>query len=41
MRDKLIHEYNEVDVDEVWRTVASDLPSLIAVLAPLAPRETG
>lgn len=40
MRDKLIHEYNEVDVDEVWRTVTSDLPHVIDVLEPLAPRDT-
>ena len=39
MRDKLIHEYNEVDVDEVWRTVTSDLPRLIGALEPLAPRQ--
>jgi len=41
MRDKLIHEYNEVDVDEVWRTVTSDLPQLISVLEPLTPRQAG
>ena len=36
MRDKLIHEYDDVDLEEVWQTVARDLPSLIAALAPLA-----
>lgn len=41
MRDKLIHEYNEVDADEVWRTLTSDLPQLIGLLEPLAPQETG
>ena len=40
MRDKLIHEYDEVDVDEVWKTVASDVPRLIALLHPLAARES-
>lgn len=39
MRDKLIHEYNAVDVDEVWRTVTSDLPHLMSLLEPLAPRQ--
>src|SRR5258708_6707513 len=24
MRDKLIHEYDDVDLDEVWKTVRSD-----------------
>lgn len=36
MRDKLIHEYDEVDLEEVWQTVVRDLPPLIAALAPLA-----
>lgn len=39
MRDKLIHEYDAVDLDEVWKTVTSDIPQLIALLEPLAPRE--
>ena len=37
MRDNLIHEYDEVDVDTVWDTVARDLPSLIAAVEPLVP----
>jgi len=39
MRDKLIHEYDAVDLEEAWRTVSSDIPRLIALLEPLAPRE--
>jgi len=39
MRDKLIHEYDDVDLDEIWKTVISDIPRLIALLEPLAPRE--
>lgn len=38
MRDKLIHEYDEVDLQEVWKTVTVDLPRLIAQLKPLAPK---
>ena len=26
MRDNLIHEYDAVDIDEVWRTAESDIP---------------
>ena len=26
MRDKLIHEYDDVDLEEVWQTVVRDLP---------------
>jgi uncharacterized protein with HEPN domain len=40
MRDTLIHGYDVVDLDEVWRTVHTDVPRLIQVLDPLAPRKT-
>jgi len=39
MRDKLIHEYDVVDLDEVWKTVTKDIPGLISHLEPLAPRK--
>jgi uncharacterized protein with HEPN domain len=29
MRDRLIHQYNTVDLEEVWRTVVTDLPALM------------
>lgn len=41
MRNILIHEYDHVDLDEVWQTVTVDVPHLIALLEPLAPREGG
>ena len=37
MRDKLIHEYDDVDLDEVWKTVRTDVPRLIKQLELLAP----
>ena len=37
MRDKLIHEYDEVDVEEVWRTCTADVPQLITTIEGLAP----
>lgn len=37
MRDKLIHEYGDVDLDEVWKTVRSDIPQLVKQLEPLVP----
>ena len=40
MRDRLIHHYDDVDLDEVWRTVRRDVPALIALLDPLVPRES-
>jgi len=35
MRDKLIHAYDAVDVEEVWKTVRADIPTLIEFLTPL------
>ena len=39
MRDNLIHEYDDVDLDEVWKTVRSDVPRLIKRLELLAPSQ--
>jgi len=36
-RDKLIHFYEGVDLEEVWGMVTSDLPELIRLVEPLAP----
>lgn len=35
MRNRLVHAYFDVDVDEIWRTVQEDLPPLIAELEKL------
>jgi uncharacterized protein with HEPN domain len=35
MRDNLIHEYDAVDLDEVWRTAESDIPRLLGQLERL------
>lgn len=37
MRNKLIHEYNVVDLDEVWRTTQRDVPDLLGYIEPLLP----
>ncbi|MGQ9823176.1 MAG: HepT-like ribonuclease domain-containing protein [Thermogutta sp.] len=39
MRNRLVHAYFEVDLDEVWDTVQNDLPPLIAALELLVPPE--
>ncbi len=41
MRDKLIHEYDDVDLDEVWKTVRSDVPRLLKQLDLLVPSKEG
>jgi len=39
MRDKLIHAYDAVDLDEVWKTTTKDIAPLISFLEPLVPQE--
>ena len=36
MRNRLIHAYFDIDLDEIWRTVQEDLPPLIAILKKIA-----
>jgi len=38
MRDKLIHDYDAVDLAEVWNTVTVDIPRLLRLIEPLAPQ---
>lgn len=37
MRDKLIHDYDDVDLDEVWRVAEWDIPQLIQMIEPFLP----
>lgn len=39
MRDKLIHGYDVVDLDEVWRTAQTGIPTLLRELEPLVPSD--
>lgn len=44
MRNRMVHEYDRVDLAVVWETVARDLPPLIAALearVPEAPEDLG
>jgi uncharacterized protein with HEPN domain len=34
MRDNLIHKYDAIDWDEVWKTVSTDIPDLLDMLQP-------
>jgi len=40
MRDRLIHAYDEVDLEEVWETATTHIPDLLERLEPLLPRES-
>ena len=38
MRDKLIHGYDIVDLEEVWKTANHDVPGLLHWLEPHLPK---
>jgi uncharacterized protein with HEPN domain len=40
MRNKLIHEYDRVDLDILWETVTIELPDPIQALQAILPPET-
>lgn len=39
MRDRLIHQYDRVDLKQVWNSLVEGLPVLVAFLKPLVPQE--
>jgi uncharacterized protein with HEPN domain len=39
MRDNLIHRYDDIDLDEVWKTSNEDIPTLLTAMEPLLPQE--
>jgi uncharacterized protein with HEPN domain len=39
-RDVVVHGYSRVDVQEVWRIVQEDLPTLVTLREPLVPPES-
>ena len=39
MRDKIIHGYRRIDLQEVWNTATKDIPILITQLEPLVSAE--
>lgn len=40
MRNRMIHVYDDIDMDIVWETVQQDLPLLISRLEKLTPPES-
>ena len=41
MRDHLIHGYDAVDLEEVWKTATHDVPEVLSKVEQLLPREPG
>jgi len=38
-RNQIVHEYDDVNLDTVWKILETDLPVAIAALEPLAPED--
>ncbi|MBW4419418.1 MAG: DUF86 domain-containing protein [Myxacorys californica WJT36-NPBG1] len=39
MRDVIVHEYDQVDLDVVWDVIQNKLPELLTLLIPLLPQD--
>ena len=39
MRNRLIHDYSDVNLAQVWKTIREDIPGLIRLIEPLVPPE--
>jgi len=37
MRDILTHQYDRVEVDEIWGVIQDDIPQLLSMIEPLLP----
>ena len=37
MRDKLVHDYGNVDLQRVWLTLQTSIPGLLQAITPLLP----
>ncbi|NJL89382.1 MAG: DUF86 domain-containing protein [Coleofasciculaceae cyanobacterium SM2_1_6] len=41
IRDRLVHDYKNIDLDILWQVVSVEIPSLLVSLEPLLPEEDG
>lgn len=39
MRNRLVHEYDEIALDIVWETIVESLPELVTILREVVPPE--
>ncbi|GAB4429294.1 MAG: hypothetical protein Kow00106_24310 [Anaerolineae bacterium] len=37
MRNRLVHKYDDVDLDVVWHVIQREIPELILLIEPLVP----
>ncbi len=40
MRERLVHDYDEVNLDLVWQVIENFIPELLDYITPLLPRPT-
>lgn len=40
MRDRLVHDYDEVNLDLVWQVIENFIPELLDYITPLLPSTT-
>lgn len=40
MRDVIVHEYDQIDLDVVWDVIQNRLPELLTLLQPLLPSDS-
>lgn len=41
MRNRVVHQYDSIDLVLVWEVVEKDIPALLAALLPLLPTDPG
>ena len=41
LRNHLVHEYHDIDIERVWSTIRSDVPALLPALRSMFPRSDG
>jgi uncharacterized protein with HEPN domain len=39
MRDRLVHDYDEIKIDLIWKVIKTNIPELLAYITPLLPVE--
>jgi uncharacterized protein with HEPN domain len=39
MRNRLVHDYKRIDLEEVWDTIQTSMPELLKLIEPLVPKE--
>lgn len=40
MRDRLVHDYDQVKIDLIWQVIKNNIPELLSYITPLIPTDT-